>query len=179
MGNDLATREGALAAIEIAKREALDEFNATGRVRPRAVIFIAKDPAGVVVRDPRTGEPTYTIAFAFAETISCRQHAAGFGGFLRDYVERSEACGVIGIFEMWLAEGEDRSKFPKDFGDGFEGRKEGIMVSIEHVAFDKPLVYWSPITRDHKGKGTAAPFVDGRANMHGGNLMHLLRRSAS
>lgn len=180
----LVTREGALDALEYEKKGALEEFTTTGCVRPRAVLFIGRDPtSGEAMRNHVTGEPAHGVAFVYATNIAARRHAAGFSGYLRDLIESSDACGVIGIFEMWLAEGcgpEDRSKFPKDFNDGFPWRKEGILVSLEHVAFDKPLIFWSPISRDAAGKGTAAPFDTSRSiTGPGGNFMNLLRRRAS
>lgn len=178
MRHDLETREGALEALEIAKREALDEFRSNKHVRPRAVVFVGKDPAGVPIRDI-LGRPTYTIAFVFASQVASRQHAAGFGGYLREFIESSAACGVISIFEMWRGEGSDRGKLPKDFSGPFEGRKEGILVSLEHVAFDQTILCWSEITRSAAGKGTAAPYVDAGVIGVGGNFTNLLRRSAS
>jgi len=173
----LATREGALRAIEFAKREALAEFRSDGGVRPRAIVFIGKHPdTGEPLRGADDG-PAYAIAFVFPDQIAARKHAVGFGAFLREFVERTAACGVIFIAEMWQGTGVARSELPADFSDGFPGRREGIMVSIEHVVFDKPLVFWSQISRDEGGASTA-PFSPAGNGMNG-NFMNVLKRSAS
>jgi len=81
------------------------------------------------------------------DAMPAEHHTAFFSHVVRTISEKSRAIGVVTLGEMWFAmpdhvPGETaeqaRSKLPKSLAD-YEGRKEGLFVSLEHKVVGKRM----------------------------------------
>jgi hypothetical protein len=176
---DLATREGALAFFEHTKGMLLGEFARNGEIRPHAIVFVGKSPdSGEWIRD-RDGNRAVGLGFVFADALANNRHKDGFAFTIAEFIDRTHACGVLMVMESWMATAAKRSDAPSDLSKPFPGRREGIVVTLEHVAFEKPILACSLIERSASGKGYAKPFEASPFADVEGRFAHLLKRSAS
>lgn len=177
--NDLSTAEGAMAFLEHTMGVLHGEFARNGEIRPHAVVFLRRSPDGEELRDPE-GKPAVGIGFVFADELVGGADKDAFAGMIAALVERTRACGVLMVMESWLVVTSNRADLPRDLSTPFPGRKEGIMLILEHVAFPDPVVRWSLIERTSSGKGYPRAFEQYAEHMRiAGRFANLFQRSSS
>ena len=183
---DLATREGILAFLELQKKAVIGLFDRVGEVRPHAIVFSDRDLDGKPVRDAH-GTPVTEACFVFPDDFGDPLAKDLFTAGLERMLKDTNAFGVMMISEVWHAApppGAGRSALPRNFSDKpFAERREAIMVILEHVALEKPVMIYAEIERSNSGKGYTKPFADmndgARHAIVAGRFGHLLRRAAS
>lgn len=177
MALDLITREGVLAFYEHSKRVLLGEYPTQGRVLPHAIVLCTKDP-DTGKRLEGTG-----VAFVFPEPsmLQSADTKDAYAKAIANVIERGHACGVIVIMEAWysgpLSE-KERAALPESLNTPFAGRREGIVIQLEHIALERPILAVAPIERTASGSGIANPFEEHHSEVEG-RFSHLLKRCAS
>jgi hypothetical protein len=178
---DLATREGVLAFLDAQKNAVVGLFERAGEVRPYAIIFSDRSPSGEPFVD-RMGKRVTKAGFIFPEDLGDPRAKDDFVSALGHLLERAHACGVMFVAETWHAApppGGGRDDLPQDFSAPFQGRREAIMVLLEHVALEKPVMEDAEIERSASGKGYVKPFVADPNTVRLGRFTHLLKRADS
>lgn len=183
MAEDLATRAGVEAFIANEQKWAAREFARKGRlVGPHAVIF--------ATFDPRKGEPFDGVGVVPVFPAGFKGNPREkdlFGKFIEVTAIACRSIGVLFVMESWLMmvdRDEDPERFeqlrkrPKSLSLEHEpGRQEGIVISLEHLAFPSGAHYWiSLITRNDAGVGSLGPFVYSMPQGVEGRFTHLFHR---
>jgi hypothetical protein len=193
---DLATREGALGFLESTKSSVLGLHARAGVVRPHVILFADRDPNGEPCLD-EDGRRMTGAYFYFPDTLAGGDERDAFSAVIRELLVLTHACGVMTVMESWVACGKltpdaptperARARLPKDWSAPFAGRREGIVILLEHIALEHPVEQWAETERAASGKAYFKPFVDmasslgidGNRAQRKGRFVDLLRRSAS
>jgi hypothetical protein len=182
---DLTTREGALEFLEAMQRLAAGEFAKLGEVAPCSYVLAGRDiKTGEVLR-LGSGEPVGVAVIGVTPTTIDRpSDRDAWGTFLKAAAARSQAVGVLMVSEVWHAVGSlekgERGGLPNDFAEPFDGRREGIMLWLEHVALERPIHRIAEIVRGAEGTArTLQTFEDWPVEGIEGRFVGLLKRAES
>jgi hypothetical protein len=147
--------------VEFCKERALQTFNQRGRVTPHALVL------GTV--HPDLGELEEAVAFPCVpvEMIQGERERAGFIDFVRRLALDTKAVGVIFVTEVWFAcaIADDIAAVRRmcERVDGrqledLDDRHEGILISVDHLAYGHTVRWIASVIRDANGRGRATRF---------------------
>jgi hypothetical protein len=123
--------------VEFCKERALQTFNQRGRVTPHALV------------------------------IQGERERAGFIDFVRRLALDTKAVGVIFVTEVWFAcaIADDIAAVRRmcERVDGrqledLDDRHEGILISVDHLAYGHTVRWIASVIRDANGRGRATRF---------------------
>jgi len=181
---NVATRAGALAFAELCQKKAREEFDDSGEVMQKAIVLASKNERGETFLDDEGGPTLAAVCVLALDLPEAPEQKDAFAAFIASVIQATEAIGVVIVSEAWSAipgPGLKRSEIPASLQEPFPGRREIIMISMEHVTFERTLLWSAEITRDANGKGTVGAFEafgNHPSEYATGRFVHLLRREA-
>ncbi len=137
------------------------EFEDKGKFEPPRAYVLA-------TRDPKTGLllPRPAMIIMMPSQMGSNDEKQTFAEVVSAMARRSHALAYIFASEAWSASEkteEDYRKvraFARDHSlENWPGRGEEIILSYQHLATSKTIVWIGNITRDANGKPTLAEFV--------------------
>jgi hypothetical protein len=150
------TSEGAEQFAQVVMNIASNELQKYGQVSPAAFIITACNPETLKEEVETLADGSEVSKLHIIVVMAENFDEAGknrFADTLRKSAEVLHAIGVAFVSEVWMVSGDskesldelEKSKTPLEF---VPGRKECIMVTLEHRAFKQTRVWMAPILRD-------------------------------
>ncbi len=149
-----------------------DRFDKRGRITLHAFIFASCNP--------QTKEPLKQPTVFQVPTPPPHVTKDEWSSTLRALAVASKAFGVAFVDEAWTVEAEE-SQIDRIRRQGCEhepGRKEVVMIALEHIDLPKDVRWFAEIIQDPKGRRRLSAFERQESDSSEGRFTHLLRRES-
>lgn len=147
--------------VEFCKERALETFHQRGRITAHALVLGTYHPQSKEELDGARAFPCVPTEIRGAVDM------ASFIDFVRHVAIDTKAIGVIFVSEVWYASAPaDDSVAVRRMHERIDGRQlkdvddrhEGILISVDHLAYGHTVRWISDVARGADGRGRAAPF---------------------
>lgn len=150
------TREGAEQFAKVVMGLASDQLQGKGEVAPAAFIMTAYNPETRKEEVETLADGREVSKFHIVVIMAENFDEAGknrFACMLRKSTETLHALGIAFVSEVWMICGDskeslDELEASKTSLEFVPGRKEYIMMTLEHRAFKQTRMWLAPILRD-------------------------------